>query len=619
MTNVCCSSTLVAIGSDLQTLATRHAASTAVSSRQAEATNLLLQDVLQTVQRMSPEGIVDQRFDNYIQPAPVSFDTATTSKLPNTPLGSGNSPPTTPPGEILQRSSEERRFCSSECQCQCHSRTRIRTPQVLQQILGRLCAVYTGGCGLQSPCKASCVRRDPKIACMTFVFPKWILDRAISIAMFYAMRTGLTINIKTRAVVPEMSQLFALSRYDDVQGLQNLFSQRLASPDDIHVRGGWNALHFAVDHGCVDATRLLLDQGADPNWQDETGQRPIDVAWRNILHLRAAPQVSETFQVLFPGTEYLTERRFTRLHRLVLELETGDMDEELKTYPESIRTVDVDGWTPLHWAARRGQFTTLQLLLKRGGDPHIATGNEQRNALHLATQANSLPCLRLLLQHRRGNRVLDLEGKDIYGNSALRIAAGYNCTATAACLIEHGADLNSRDLFNEPALFSAVYENAHEVQRQLLVAGCDYTLRTSFGNTILHFAANESDLRTLAILTRARMAGVDVDAKNVEGFTAAELAARRTGTPTGFAPAFERLLASVAASPPDDLGSPASEVESWKSFEEAIWFESEQYAAEDILEEEKAAEKAESGETERQALQGRMEAEGVVARDTFYE
>ena len=391
MTDMDRSSTLAAIESDLQTLTSRHTATADATSRQADTTNALLQDVIQKVQRISPDSMVDQRFENYIQPAPLSFDTATTSRLPNTPLQSNASPPATPAGRILQSRREEQRFCSTECSCQCHSRTRFQTPQALQQIFGRLCAAYTGGYGLQSPCAASCVRKDPKVARMTFVFPKWIVGRALSVAMFYAMRSGVTFNIKTPAVVPEMSQLFALSRYDDVRGLQDLFSQRLASPDDIHVRGGWSALHFAADHGCIDTCRLLLDEGADPEWEDATGQRPIDNAWRNILHLRAPPQVSETLKVLFPGTDYLEERRFTRLHRLVIELETGDIADELSANPESISARDVNGWTPVHWAARRGQFSTLQLLLRHSGDPHLVTGNEQRNALHLAAQANSLP------------------------------------------------------------------------------------------------------------------------------------------------------------------------------------------------------------------------------------
>ena len=74
----------------------------------------------------------------------------------------------------------------------------------------------------------------------------------------------------------------------------NSFGNREASPDDIHHRGGWTPLHvrhrlqvpknmtelpqFAVDHGCVEACRLLLNSGADATWEDNTGD--VSVASR---------------------------------------------------------------------------------------------------------------------------------------------------------------------------------------------------------------------------------------------------------------------------------------------------------------------------------------------------
>ena len=42
------------------------------------------------------------------------------------------------------------------------------------------------------------------------------------------------LNLKVRRVVSEMSELFRLSRFGDVQGVQTLFSAQEASPDDVN-------------------------------------------------------------------------------------------------------------------------------------------------------------------------------------------------------------------------------------------------------------------------------------------------------------------------------------------------------------------------------------------------
>lgn len=213
----------------------------------------------------------------------------------------------------------------------------------------------------------------------------------------------------------------------------------------------------------------------------------------------------ESFSLLFSGTEFVEERRFTRLHRLVIGLEIGSPEQELLETPQSVHALDLDGWTPLHWASRCGNYRAMCLLLEHGADPQQGTTTEERNALHLAAQSNSASCVQSLLQYRRGNLFLDIDSLDIYGNTTLRLSASHNCAATTATLIKPGANLNIGERFGETPLQGAVFENAHEAITQLLTAGADYTLKTISGNTIMHWAANEADQKTLKILSEAQM------------------------------------------------------------------------------------------------------------------
>ena len=273
----------------------------------------------------------------------------------------------------------------------------------------------------------------------------------------------------------------------------------------------------------------------------------------------------------------------------MIGLETGFLEQELIESPQSVHALDLDGWTPLHWASRCGNYRAMCLLLEHGADPHQGTRNDKRNALHLAAQSNSAPCVQRILQYRRGNLLLDIDGSDSYGSTPLRLSACLNSAATTATLIQHGANLNIGERFGETPLQGAVFENAHEVITQLMTAGADYTLKTIFGNTIMHWAANEADQQTLKILSEAKMRGVDVDAKNADGITAIELAAMRCKHDETLRSSFERLVNSLSDEQDEEeelasFVSGTSSEESWKSVEDVVWHEADWAAETNVLE-----------------------------------
>ena len=147
------------------------------------------------------------------------------------------------PIAIEMGSGSATRLCPSDCQCHCHSKSVFSTPSILQQVTGRLFLGYSGKIAVQSTCVESCRRRDGDTFKMTFFFPKWFLQRAVLISLVNTCFGATNLNIKICRVVPEMSKLFPMSRYGYVEGLKQLFIDGLASPDDVHIRGGWTSLH----------------------------------------------------------------------------------------------------------------------------------------------------------------------------------------------------------------------------------------------------------------------------------------------------------------------------------------------------------------------------------------
>ena len=218
---------------------------------QSESKDILLH-MLGAMEKMSMEKPVDQRFDDYIEASNPPGHQSRSSPLPNTPIaGDAVSKPTQFGSDqsvfsISVRAKLKRaRSCAPTCPCSCHSKTTVRTPQLLQRLTGRLFLGYTGTPYFRTKCLPLCSQGESTAFNMTYFFPKWFFEKAISLSVTEGIFGTPNLNLKIRRLVPEMSLVFTMSRYGDVEGLKELFMQRQASPDDVHIRGGWTALHVS--------------------------------------------------------------------------------------------------------------------------------------------------------------------------------------------------------------------------------------------------------------------------------------------------------------------------------------------------------------------------------------
>ncbi|XP_078043015.1 E3 ubiquitin-protein ligase mind bomb 2 isoform X2 [Augochlora pura] len=156
----------------------------------------------------------------------------------------------------------------------------------------------------------------------------------------------------------------------------------------------------------------------------------------------------------------------------------------------SLRAVDEDGDTPLHYAAFGNQPEIMELLLSRGA-PINAVNNGKCSALHVAVNKKHAQCVKVLLRHH-----CDVNLQDSYGDTALHDAIG-------------------KDAIGKDAL-------------DIIDALCscetvDFTLKNKRGFNVLHHAALKGNAHaTEKLVTRARHL---VDVKKEDGFAALHLAA----------------------------------------------------------------------------------------------
>jgi len=141
------------------------------------------------------------------------------------------------------------------------------------------------------------------------------------------------------------SRIDTAFRVGDFEGLR----AALGSPDGFpNVRGPMtigHCLEYAIYHSPRPFIRVLLDRGADPNYEDRAGFPSLIAALTCRQSALGSPARADAYQIL------------------ELLLEAGaDPDQR-----------GLNDYTPLHWAAADGDERVVRLLLAHGADPTART------------------------------------------------------------------------------------------------------------------------------------------------------------------------------------------------------------------------------------------------------
>ncbi|KAL8675817.1 MAG: hypothetical protein Q9186_007581 [Xanthomendoza sp. 1 TL-2023] len=254
-------------------------------------------------------------------------------------------------------------------------------------------------------------------------------------------------------IVSQDSNVFRLARMGRVEEIKALFSARLATSRDTTVYGV-SLLHTAARLRNLDLMRLLIQERAYVNVPDEDGEVPLHAALafednydavrlllangadlanqstesRTPMHtifnstigqmLRAADTIEETERdytgmsishfVAWSSRSTAIDFQRGRMHdltdlwapdtsgRTCLHLAASRGNLSILEYlleramPHHVRSTDVQGLSPLHYAVRSTRVgPAVDLLLAKGGDI-LARDQSGCNILHHATRWNSL-------------------------------------------------------------------------------------------------------------------------------------------------------------------------------------------------------------------------------------
>ncbi|XP_065195218.1 ankyrin-3-like [Sycon ciliatum] len=185
-----------------------------------------------------------------------------------------------------------------------------------------------------------------------------------------------------------------------------------------------------------------------------------------------------------------------------------------------------------------------RLLVSRNGGRLYPSGS---TAVHVCAKLGHVTCLQSILVHCASPELVDLKNFQSY--SALLLACQEGRADCVECLLSHGADVASRNAWDETALHLAAQcrkPGRDQCLSVLLRHGANVKAKCSMGWTALHWAAREQHPLCLKILIDA---GCPLDSKDQIRVTALSEASRE-----GTALSVQALLEAGARADVRDLG-----------------------------------------------------------------
>ncbi len=273
----------------------------------------------------------------------------------------------------------------------------------------------------------------------------------------------------------------------------------------------FDALSFAVDEGYSAIVKLLLDAGADPNWNNHNPALcPIRVACQKgytsivqiLLQAGAVVKFGTGFRLLVDAAQY------SNAEIVQLLIDSGC----------NVNTREVGGDTPLIAACKRAKLEIVNVLINAGAN------------VNKAGMYNSTPIVGVFIAPKLRSV---LEPREPMASKAIE----QSITSIVKALLDAGADPNVKDMLGKTPLMLAIEQQNLDAVSILINANANVNaiMQPDFDSifvrdlnivrqTALHLAIATENF---VIIKRLLDAGADPNLANSDGVTALEFAKQK--------------------------------------------------------------------------------------------
>eukprot|EP01130_Rhizamoeba_saxonica_P011741 TRINITY_DN4881_c0_g3_i2.p1 TRINITY_DN4881_c0_g3~~TRINITY_DN4881_c0_g3_i2.p1 ORF type:complete len:271 (+),score=36.53 TRINITY_DN4881_c0_g3_i2:37-849(+) len=183
-----------------------------------------------------------------------------------------------------------------------------------------------------------------------------------------------------------------------------------------------------------------------------------------------------------------------------------------------------NGYTPLLYACKYGQFSAVQILHNHGGLLETVTFTN-KTALMLAVISGNLKLVHYVCQVG----MLDLESVDIQNRKALHFAVKYGHHIVAEYLIQSGSDVDPRDQLNSTPLIYCLRFKQPKWLMVLLNSGADIDAIDNSGKSALHHCANKSSSEFTTMLKLLLRNGASYNIRDYKHQLPLDIALKKPG------------------------------------------------------------------------------------------
>jgi len=193
-----------------------------------------------------------------------------------------------------------------------------------------------------------------------------------------------------------------------------------------------------------------------------------------------------------------------------IEVTTEDIKKLIKN--GDINTSDESSWSLLYSVVNAGRKDYLDLLIAAGMEVESQVGDQEESSpLHVAAAQGHVECLKTLL-----DAGADIEARNIYEETPLHLAAGKGHVECLKALLDKHADKETKTMYGYTPLYLAASAGQVECLMVLIKEGAEIEAKDNNEQTPLYIAAHKDHVECLKTLLEA---GADKEVKNKGGMT----------------------------------------------------------------------------------------------------